>query len=146
MIEKEKYAVHVEGCKEKFETWIRERGGVIVWRTQDLSDPSRGDMFTPALLPESKKAYPKPHWAFAVRETVQDITRFRFIREMKELQRFHIAVRMGRQGMKVKVTEASTRRIEKALAKWKEKIGQECVYQFDYEYQECVILQPIWGD
>jgi hypothetical protein len=142
------YSVMVPGCREKFETWIKERGGVQVWDNVNLSDPGRGPAFTPALqvveVPEANGGinsipYDSPSWRYARGEVVQDIKRFKFIKSFKEVKRFRVAIRMGGQGLSMKCTDASSRRIHKALDQY-----PGAVYRFDYEWQEAVIELPEW--
>ena len=59
----------------------------------------------------------------------------------KELKRFHVALRMGSQGMTWKLTDASSRKLRSALAKATEKHGN-AFYEFDYERQEAVVFVP----
>jgi hypothetical protein len=114
-------------------TWIKTRGGVAVWKSVDLSDPGK-EMLTPA------DKLQKPHWkmanepAYIIKEA-KDIT----VITAKELKRFHVATRMSGNGMSIKCTPASSRRIEDAVA----KAGEGAYYVFDYEDEKnCVIMVP----
>ena len=142
------YNVMVLDCREKFKKWIAERGGVQVWNNANLSDPFRGPAFTPALqeieVPEANGGinfipYESPSWRYVRGEVVKDIKRFIFVVKFKEVKRFRVAVRTGSQGLALKCTDASSRRIHKALDQY-----PGAVYRFDYEWQEAVIELPEW--
>jgi hypothetical protein len=138
--------VTVPGVRAKFEDWIKTRGGILVWENVNLSNPGAGPMFTPVRDAEGKtncKNSP-PHWTHRYHETCTDIKDFKFVKEMCEVNRFRVAVRMGSQGLMVKLTDASTKKLHKALDKAKEKTGQDASYRFDYDTQEAVIEVPLW--
>jgi hypothetical protein len=138
--------VTVPGVRAKFEDWIKTRGGILVWENVNLSNPGAGPMFTPVRDAEGKtncKNSP-PHWTHRFHETCTDIKDFKFVKEMCEVNRFRVAVRMGSQGLMVKLTDASTKKLHKALDKAKEKTGQDASYRFDYDTQEAVIEVPLW--
>lgn len=138
--------VSVPGARAKFEEWIKTRGGILVWENVNLSDPGAGAMFTPVRDAEGKEndknAYPK--WTHRYHETCTDIKDFKFVKEMVEVNRFRVAIRMGSQGLTLKLTDASTKKLNKALDKAKEKTGQDASYRFDYDTQEAVIEVPLW--
>jgi len=121
----------------KFLDWITNRGGVAVWESINLSNPG-ASWSTPALTPEGKP-YSKPTWQ-AGNEPVKIVTDPDKIKVFtaKEVQRFHVGVRMGGQGLTLKVTDGGNRRIQKALVKH----GEESFCQFDYEVQDAVIFVP----
>jgi len=125
---KERIEVLTPGCKEKFKQWIAERKGVIVWRNINLSDPNAGDMFTPAHDPEGEPVA-KPHWSRDNGETITDLSRFRFVKENKEVQRFKIALRI--RGMKVECTDAATRKIRKRCDHWQDQYKTAPTYRFE---------------
>jgi hypothetical protein len=138
--------VTVPGVRAKFEDWIKTRGGILVWENVNLSNPGAGPMFTPVRDAEGKtncKNSP-PHWTHRYHETCTKIKDFKFVKEMCEVNRFRVAVRMGSQGLMVKLTDASTKKLNKALDKAKEKTGQDASYRFDYDTQEAVIEVPLW--
>lgn len=57
----------------------------------------------------------------------------------REVKRFHVAVRMGSQGMCLKVTDGGTRRIRKEVA----KAGKGAYHVFDYDdWDNAVIMAP----
>ncbi len=139
--------VNKVGVKPMFEKWISERAGVIVWNNHDLSNPGAGCMFTPATTINGGAVDKElaPHWAYRYGETVTDLARFRFVKEVKEVKRFRVAVRSGGNGLKVKCTDASSRKIKAACAKFSTEKGS-AVYEFDYNTQEAVILVAVWED
>lgn len=117
----------------KFWDWIKNRGGVAIWKSVDLSDPSKS-WSTPALT--DGKETSKPHWQ-ADSKPSQVITNPEEIGVFlpKEVKRFRVAVRMAANGLKLKLSDAATRKLNKAL----EKAGEDAFYEFDYETQEAVI-------
>jgi hypothetical protein len=60
----------------------------------------------------------------------------------KEVQRFHVAVRVGSQGLMLKCTDGSSRRIRAAVERWSRQEGKGAWYVFDHSMQEAVILVP----
>lgn len=122
----------------KFIEWIQSRGGIAIWRSVNLSNPS-GSWSTPALTVEGQQ-YPKPTWE-AANEPERIITDPAEIEVVtaKEVKRFHVAVRAGRNNpLSFKCTDASSARIRKAV----EKAGDGAWYEFDYSTQEAVIFVP----
>lgn len=130
-----KILVMAVGSREKFEDWIANRGGVQVWKNVNLSDPGRGHVFTPAMTHD--RPTEKPHWAYERGEVVRDISRFVFVIRWTEIKRFRVAVRMGSQGTMLKLTDASTRKVNKTADS-----NPGAYYRFDYETQECVFEVP----
>lgn len=135
------YEILVPGAKEKFEEWIKSRGGVAVWPNVNLSNAGQGPTFTPA---ETERGQPttKPSWQVDSRpcEIVTNLARFRFAKEMREVDRFRVAVRMGAQGFTIKLTDSASEKLRKRL----EKAGENARYRFDYGTQEAVIEVPVW--
>jgi hypothetical protein len=142
MSEVKKMAVYNPGAKAMFVKWIAERGGVKVWENVDLSNCDAGPMWTPVRDAEGKDVT-SPRWSHPkCVEIVTDLSRFKFIKDMKEVKRFHVAVRMGDSGLRIKCTDASSRKIKSQLA----KAGPEACYRFDYDTQEAVIEVPVWDE
>jgi hypothetical protein len=137
------YVVLVPGVMGEFEEWIAKRGGVAVWENRNLSNPNAGPMFTPA-NDKAGKPTGAPHWAFGLLEVCQSIEDFRFVKELKEVRRFRVAIRRC-EGLMLKLTDHSTDKLHKALDKIKEETGQEACYRFDYGTQEAVIEVPVWA-
>lgn len=145
---KARIEVGVPGVKEKMLDWITNRGGVAIWTNINLSNCDAGDQYTPATTQDGvsvldKPDALKPHWSVAFKEVVTDITRFRFVKEYKEVKRFRVAVRMAFLSMKV--TDGGTRKIRKMCAKYSTD-QVKAVYRFDYDTQEAVIELPVWED
>lgn len=122
---------------ETFLQWLRERGGIAVWRSINLSNPG-ASWSTPALEADGKP-YGRPNWQtentpHRIITDAEDV----LVLTPREVKRFHVAVRVGSQGLTLKVTDASTRRIRKAV----DKAGEGAWYEFDYSTQEAVIYVP----
>ena len=56
----------------------------------------------------------------------------------KEIKRFRVAIKTGAQGLLLKCSDSSSRRIRKEC----QKAGEESWYEFDYATQEAVIFVP----
>lgn len=116
----------------KLAAWLRERGGICVWTSADLSSGGQ-KMVTPALDSEGRAAHP-PHWSVDKTPTkITDAARVG-VRVLREVKRVRVAVEKG-QGLSFDLTEASSRRLREEL----EKAGPESGYAFDYDRQEAVI-------
>lgn len=140
----ERIEVTTPNAKEKFADWIANRGGVVIWRNVNLSNRDAGLMFAP-LRDAAGQENGKPHWSRERGELVTDISRFRFVRELREVKRIKIAVRMGAQGLCLKLTDGSTNRLRKACAKIAEQNnGTEPTYHF--EEDQAVISLPVFED
>ncbi len=153
----EKIEVLTPGCREKFEEWIKCRGGVKVWRNLDLSNCGAGPIFTPALkeveVPLENGGmnmipYPKPSWRVDNGEVVTDISRFRFVKGFKEFKRIRVALRRG-DGLIFCLTDGSQRKVDKALDQAREKFG-EATYRKDgglFDYERFIVVEvPEWED
>ena len=132
----EKHTVTADNAKLIWD-WLQTRGGIAIWRSINLSNP--GDSWTTPVNGGDAKPKSKPTWE-AANEPERIITDPAdvVVSVDKEVKRFHIAIRMGRQGMSLKLTDGSTRKVEKAV----EKAGDGAYYRFDYETQEAVIFAP----
>lgn len=133
--------VTVPDCRQRFEEWICDRGGVQIWRNVNLSDPDAQPQFT-AYKDENGNIYEKPHWSVERGELITDIARFRFIQSFHEFRRVRIAIRRGAQGFTLKLTDASTKRVHKSCDKAKGLFGRDAVYHFEHEF--AVIEIPLW--
>lgn len=122
----------------KFRDWIKNRGGILIWESVNLSNPGMS-WSTPAWLEGTQQPYPKPSWQ-AANTPARHITSEADVLVLvpKEVKRFYVAVRQGSQGMMLKVTDGGTRRIRSAVA----KAGEHAWYEFDYATQHAVILKP----
>jgi len=121
----------------KFLNWLRNRGGVAVWESVNLSNAG-ASWSTPALTEEGNPTS-KPTWQCG-NNPVKIVTDPNQIRVYagEEAHRFRVGVRRGGQGLTMKVTDGGTRNIHRAL----EKYGRGSWYEFDYETQEAVIFIP----
>lgn len=152
----------------KFADWIKNRGGVAVWKSINLSNLG-ASWSTPAwdVCPEHVKRnagntsecsmfcstdcpvchgtdqvpHPKPTWqADDAPKIVTDPAEIE-VYESVEVKRFHVAVRMA--SMMLKVSDGGSRKIRREV----EKAGEGAFYEFDYDdYNNCVILRSKrWG-
>ena len=118
--------------------WIRERGGVLVWQSVNLSNPS-GQWLSP-YLDEAGEIYTKPNWQCDSKPSrritsVDEVV----VATVKEVKRFHVAVRRG-NGLSLKVTDGGSRRIHAEVEKAEAKYGKPASFHFDYgDYDNAVI-------
>ena len=139
MAEPEKYEheCSVENAAQ-FLDWIKNRGGVAIWKSINFSDLGK-TWSTPALekdgTPKKKQSWEMDNEPYKI---VTDPEKIR-VYFAKEHKRFHVATRMGSQGMSIKVTDGGSRKIWKEV----EKAGEGAFYVFDYfDEQNCVIMVP----
>jgi hypothetical protein len=126
----------------RFWKWIHKRGGLAKWKSVDLSDP--GKSWTTPVLDKDGQPSAKQHWkmANAPSETCTNPDEVMVVTE-KEVKRYRVGIRVGSQGMSLKVTDAGSRRIRATLAKMNEERDDEmATYHFDYETQEAVFTVP----
>jgi hypothetical protein len=124
--------------------WLQNRGGIALWRSVDLSDP--GKSWTTPAQEEDGSPKRKQHWKMEEQphRIITDPAEVE-VHVPKEVNRFHIAIRPGSNGLSLKVTDGSTRRIQKAVVKAnREHCNDEdlAFYEFDYSTQEAVIFVP----
>jgi len=62
---------------------------------------------------------------------------------LAEVKRFHVAVRLSSNGLMLKLTDASTRKVRNAVEKATEKYGRKALYGFDLDVQNAVIWIPV---
>ena len=117
--------------------WFQERGGIAVWRSIDIC--TAGQSWTTPLKDSEGNPTRKQDWRMDESpslvitdpaEVVVDVPR--------EVKRFRVAVRAGSQGLLLKCSEASSRRIRRECA----KAGEGAWHEFDYGTQEAVIFVP----
>ncbi len=132
----EQYQCSIDAA-DRILDWILNRGGVLVWKSVDLSCP--GSSWSTPAQAEDGKPVTKPTWR-AENEPSRHITDIDEVEVMvdKEVKRFYVAVRPGSQGLMLKCTDGATRRIRAAVA----KAGEYAYHTFDYETQEAVIMAP----
>jgi len=121
----------------KIRQWIKERGGISVWHSVDLSDPSRE--WITAARDESGEITKRPSWKCAntPASVITDESQIE-VTTCREVKRFHVAIRTGSQGFSLKCTDASSEKIRCEV----DKAGEGAYYEFDYETQEAVIFAP----
>lgn len=121
---------------QKIIGWIRDRGGIAVWRSADLGSPLvrwttplNGPDGTPTGRP-SWQAEKAPYRVITDAADVEVVTG-------KEAKRFRVSLARG-DGLSVRLTDASSRKLRGAV----EKAGSGAWYQFDYATQEAVVYVP----
>lgn len=121
----------------KIYNWLLTRGGIAIWESIDLSDPSAS--WTTPLKNADGTPATKPHWkaASTPSRVITDPAEVLVSTDI-EVKRFRVGVRAGSQGMSLKVTDGGSRRIRREVA----KAGEGAFHVFDYESQEAVILKP----
>lgn len=120
---------------ERFATWLRDRGGIAVWRSANLSNPG-ASWSTPRLDPMGGQMT-KPTWqAQDIPERIVVDPADVEVLERIEVKRVPIALR--RSGTALKLTDASSRRVREQVA----KAGDGAWHEFDHEHQQAVIYKP----
>jgi len=146
----EKHRITSSNARQVWE-WLQNRGGIAIWKSINLSNP--GASWLCPFHDENGRQKGKPTWQAESQpsriitdpaEVVVDVP--------KEVRRFYVAVRMGGNGLSLKLTDGATRRVRAAVDKaniaYAKERGldpddvQEAWYEFDYETQEAVILVP----
>ncbi len=121
-------------------TWLEERGGLAIWRSADLSDPG-ASVTTPAKA-EDGTATLKPGWKW--QETPERIiTNIDEVEVVvpEEVKRFRVALRRGRNSLKIKLTDAASKRVRDAVA----KAGEGAWYEFGgdaFSGAQVIIYKP----
>lgn len=97
----------------KFALWDAERGGILLWRSCDLSSAGR-TWCTPAKTADGADT-PKPHYA-ACDPTLMRLADMTFYKQ--ELVSTHaIRTRIGSQGFSIKVSDTSTSAMNKRVTR-----------------------------
>lgn len=122
---------------ERFWQWLRERGGIAIWHTTNLSNPTQS-WSAPARSADGEPL-PRPHRYAegAPRRIITDPAEVAVI-TAREVKRFGVDLRMGSQGTMLKLTDDSVRQLREERAAAEEQYG-DAWYAFDYETQEAVI-------
>lgn len=109
----------------KVAAWIAHCGGLAIWTSRDLGQIGRR-WFTPAQLTDGSTPQ-RPHWSCGGQpdRVITDATEVEVV-ERRELPRLRIAVRPG-YGLGWQLTDASTRRLDAALA----EAGEDATYTFE---------------
>ena len=118
----------------KFLDWIRNRGGLLIWDSANLSNP--GASWTTPYKDTNGMIYTKPTWE-AKREPARHIidTDKVMVQKHKEVKRIPIALRRG-DGLSIELTTHSSRKVRMAV----DKVGEGATYSF--EDREAVIWSP----
>lgn len=123
----------------KYADWISNRGGIAIWKVQLIGGgPNNTKSYSTPANKLDGSPMDRPHWSVGPKpdEIVTDPAEVSVVIP-KEVKRFHVALRMGSQGLSVKCTDASSRKIRSAV----DKAGKGAWYEFDYSSQEAVIFQ-----
>lgn len=111
---------------ERFAMWLKDRGGISLWKSLNLSNPG-ASWCTPALS-EDGTDYPKPNWQTestpALTVCDSDFVGVEIPQEFKRIK-----ISLQQRGMKVVLTDGSTRKVTKAL----EEAGDGSFYTFEDE-------------
>jgi len=121
-----------EDNAQRFLEWIQTRGGIARWRSIDLSDPGY-TVSTPAMTDGRPTTKPSGKVANEPESIVADATEIDVVTYV-EVKRYKLHLRRGDQGLKIKLTDACSRRVRDAVA----KAGPGATYMFDGD--EVVIL------
>jgi len=125
------------GNAEKFRAWIDRRGGIAVWQSINLSNP--GTSWSTPARTEAGEPMGKPTWQAAGKpERIITDPADVIVETAREVRRFHVGIRRSGNGLQLKCTDGSTRRIRAACA----RAGEKSWYEFDYCTQEAVIFVP----
>lgn len=121
----------------KIAEWFATRDGIAIWRSCNLANP--GKTWTTPVLQADGSPMTKPSWESAS-EPYEIITSASevLVDVPKEVKRFHIAIRLGRQGLSYKLTDASSAKVRREV----DKAGPEAWFEFDYSEQAAVIYAP----
>jgi hypothetical protein len=132
----EKFIVHSDSAQQ-IAGWLKAGRGVAHWTSIDLSDPGF-ELTTPALQADLFTKTEKPHWKVGSepKRVIFDASEVE-VRTFELAKRFHVGVRMGGNGLALKVTDGGTRRINRELA----KTGDGATYSFDHETQDALIFR-----
>ncbi len=122
---------------ERFGDWIKNRGGVAVWKSADLGDP--GKTWSAPYLELDGTVKPKQSWQMEdkPRLVVTDPAEIELYKGV-EHKRFHVGVRQGGNGCSLKITDAGSARIRREI----KAAGEGAYYEFDYDDEKnCVIYK-----
>jgi hypothetical protein len=121
----------------KIAEWLRDRGGLLVWPSVNLSNP--GASWTTPARNAGGSPVTKPTWESASQpeRVITDAQEVLVSRDI-EVKRFRVGVRMSGSGLSMKVTDGGSRRVRSAVM----KAGDGAYHVFDYSAQEAVIMRP----
>jgi hypothetical protein len=132
----EPHSIRAENAP-KILDWIKNRGGIAVWHSLNLSNP--GMSWTCPVNDAQGNVKTKPYGE-AENEPSRIITSTDdvLVHTDVEVKRLKVHTRMGKQGLMVKLTDHSTMRVHKAI----QEAGSYAYHLFDYDRQEAVIFAP----
>jgi hypothetical protein len=129
-----KYISSIENAPV-FACWMTTRGGLAIWDSLMIGEDRS---WTTAATTDGQPTS-KPH-SYAANKLDQVITDSDDVgpTTFTEVKRFHVGVRMGSQGLTLKLTDGATRKVRRAV----NQAPEGSTYRFDYDTQEAVILAP----
>jgi len=96
--------------------WLAERGGIAVWESIDMSD--LGASWTTPAHDADGKPTTKPHWKSGNQPARIITDQAEVVVEVpRELETFRVTVRVSGNGLMLKLTDGSQRKLEKKMAK-----------------------------
>jgi hypothetical protein len=117
--------------------WFQQRGGIAIWKSVDMSNA--GQSWTTPINDAEGNPMPRQNWRMEETPSLTITDPAEVVVDVpKEVKRFHVAIRGGAQGLVLKCSDASSRRIRRECA----KAGEQSWYEFDYAAQESVIFVP----
>jgi hypothetical protein len=117
--------------------WFQERGGIAVWKSVDLA--TAGQTWTTPLNDAEGNPMIRQNWRLEETPSLVITDPIQVVVDIpREVKRFRVAIRTGSQGLSLKCSNASSRRIHRECA----KAGEDSWYEFDYGSQEAVIFVP----
>jgi hypothetical protein len=105
----------------RFADWIANRGGIAVWQSIDLSRPGER-CTTPARDPLGNPAT-KPSWHYANDPNIVTDPEQVGVYEEALYKEFRVGLRMGSQGLSLKLTDGAQRKLNKVMADCEAKHG-----------------------
>jgi hypothetical protein len=116
-----------ESNAEKVLTWLRERGGIQIWKSQDLGDPSASTT-TPFRGPDGI-VVSSPHWKFGAHPErhITDIADVE-VAVSKVVESFPI--KLKQVGMRLVLNNASDLKVNTRLEHWRQQTDNDVFYTF----------------
>lgn len=112
-------------CEEKnarkFWHWIKTRGGIAVWKSVNLSNP--GASWSSPVRDKDGNTYGKPNWQSANEPVIFDNPDEVGVYQKSLYKAVPVALRRSGNGLTLKLTDASQRKVDKLLRACEEKHG-----------------------
>ena len=118
--------------------WFQTCGGIAIWSTEDASESWTSPLNAAKGKYKGKQAIRTRRDSRIHPDRIITSADEVLVHTDREVARFHVAVCMGSQGLKVKLTDATPAKVKKAL----EKAGPHAYHAFDYERQDALIMAP----